>query len=550
LTVAAQSIPPTEQVPPPRRAGSYLPLAALLVGAAAALLAGIGTGAVDRSQEARVLETAREMLGAPGRRWLVPEVNGHVRLQKPPLAYWLSAVAFELAGVGEGRGRVPFALVGVATVALTYAGARWLFTPRAALLAAAALLGSELFFRHSRLAETDGPAALFVTAAVLALWRGFERFGTGGTRAAVLWFNLASLAMALAALTKGPPALYPLLFFVALAAVERRWNALAWWALGGAPLVLAAVAAPWFVYVYYQPDFRQIVGDLENSAAGGQGHKEWFFVYFPQLLVATLPWTGFVIAGIVDAAGRWRLDWRTRGLLLWSASILLPLCLWGNKQIHYLLPLMPPLMILAGGWIDRALSAPAQTPESKAARYVLLGTLAGCAVAAGAPAVAGYRQRGHVTALDVALSVTVLTIAVAGLLAYRSRGPAPATAVSAAGAPVALAVALGWWFPSLQPASPRTVAGAIRDEFGGGPYAFYGGETLPLVFHLRSILPVIRDEAELAEALRRDPNLVVVEPRRRQLQDPAAVGLKERKTFRIGEGAIRVYTAAARAARP
>ena len=540
MTAATESIPLAELAPPRRRSGRYV--LALLALAAAALLAGIGTGAVDRSQEARVLETAREMLGGPARRWLVPEVNGHVRLQKPPLAYWLSAGSFGIAGVGEGRGRVPFALVGVVTVALTYAGARWLFCGRAALLSAAALLGSELFFRHSRLAETDGPAALFVTAAVLALWRGFELVGTQRPRGALLWFNLASVAMALAALTKGPPALYPLLFFVALVCTERRWNALAWWALGGAPLVLVAVAAPWFVYVATQPDFGQIVGDLENSAAGGQGHKAWFFVYFPQLLVATVPWTGFVVAAVVDAVGRWRADARTRGLLLWSASILLPLCLWGNKQIHYLLPLMPPLMILAGGWIDRALSAVADAPNAKAVRYVLLGTLAACAVAAAAPAIAGYRQRGHVTPLDVILSVAALTIAVAGLLVYHARGALPAVAVAAAGTPVALAIALGWWFPSLQSANPRTVAAAIRDQFGPGPYVFYGGENLPLVFHLRSILPVIRDESELAKTLRRDPGVVVVEPRRLQLKDPAAVGLKEWKAFRMGEGAIRVYT--------
>src|SRR4051812_13862697 len=72
------------------------------------LLVGIGTPPVSRTQEARVLETARQMLDRPAHDWLIPKINGELRLQKPPLTYWLSAVAYKLAGrVDEGIGRVP-----------------------------------------------------------------------------------------------------------------------------------------------------------------------------------------------------------------------------------------------------------------------------------------------------------------------------------------------------------------------------------------------------------------------------------------------------------
>src|SRR5438094_9141745 len=70
----------------------------------------LGTPPVQRTQEARVLETAREMLGQRWHDWLIPRLNGELRLAKPPLAYWLAAGAFKIGGVSEGVGRVPFAV--------------------------------------------------------------------------------------------------------------------------------------------------------------------------------------------------------------------------------------------------------------------------------------------------------------------------------------------------------------------------------------------------------------------------------------------------------
>lgn len=46
--------------------------------------------------EARVLETGREMLELGN--WVVPHFTGEVRLEKPPLPYWSSALAYLLAG--------------------------------------------------------------------------------------------------------------------------------------------------------------------------------------------------------------------------------------------------------------------------------------------------------------------------------------------------------------------------------------------------------------------------------------------------------------------
>ena len=63
------------------------------------------------------------------------------------------------------------------------------------------------------------------------------------------------------------------------------------------------------------------------------------------------------------ACRKWKADSRLRGLLIWLGAIALPLCVARNKQSHYLIPLMPVLMIFAGWligrWNNRALMAAA-----------------------------------------------------------------------------------------------------------------------------------------------------------------------------------------------
>jgi len=40
-------------------------------------------------------------------------------------------------------------------------------------------------------------------------------------------------------------------------------------------------------------------------------------------------------------------------MLIWLGAIALPLCVAGNKQSHYLIPLLPPAMILSAWLVDR-----------------------------------------------------------------------------------------------------------------------------------------------------------------------------------------------------
>lgn len=313
------------------------------------MLIGIGSPQVSRTQEARVLETARQMLGRPAIDWMIPRLNGELRLQKPPLAYWMTAVAYKIGGVSEGVGRVPNALLGWLLMLVTYQAGAWLFSRRCGFLSAACLLGSYYFARHSRLAETDLPATLFVTLAIYAFWRGADAKG----RSWIGWMHLAAAATGLCVMSKGATGIFPLLFLgVFGVAISRRadhpWRR---FIFSAAPLTLAIIALPWFAYVGQHAGWQTFAQELRNTEEGGD-HAGTILQYIPWLAVGTAPWP-IIAALAVVAAIRQHKDLRLRGLLVWLGAIGLPLCINGNKQSHYLIPLMPVLMILCGWLIDR-----------------------------------------------------------------------------------------------------------------------------------------------------------------------------------------------------
>ena len=67
--------------------------------AALSFFGGLGRGAIADNDEAFYAEAAREMVASSD--WLTPFYNYELRFQKPILFYWLVAIAYKAAGIGE-----------------------------------------------------------------------------------------------------------------------------------------------------------------------------------------------------------------------------------------------------------------------------------------------------------------------------------------------------------------------------------------------------------------------------------------------------------------
>lgn len=215
-----------------------LAIAALLAAlAAAVILPGLGAAALASWDEASYGVIARGLLARPS---ATLHYGAEPYLEKPPVLFWLMAGSARALGESELSLRLPTAVLGIATVLLTWLAGRRLAGRAAGVLAALLLLGAPQFAAWSRLAMTDIPLVAFGMLAVVLVLYGEDRprltIGAG-------------VALGLAVMTKSVAALLFVPGLAALIAARRGARALvARDTLAGA-LALVLVAAPWHVYM-------------------------------------------------------------------------------------------------------------------------------------------------------------------------------------------------------------------------------------------------------------------------------------------------------------
>lgn len=349
---------------------------------------GLGRLPVSRTQEARIAVSAREML--TDGHWLIPTLNGHIRVQKPPLMTWLTAGSYRLCGeIGEFSARLPAYLFSLTSALLLYGLGRRLFGRAAGLLAAVVLLTSFEFVRHSRLAETDIALLTAVTAAMGSWWLADAQPQRGRRYMAAGW-----LACALAVNIKGPAGLaLPVLSYAVWLGMRRDGAAARRWLhpCGWPPALL--LSGLWYAYVVWQAGdaATTIFGkELDDTFVTGADHPNpvYYYLYIPFRCFA--PWTLFLYAAVAALLRRPEKRTEERFVLVWLGVTLALLSFNPNKQPHYALLLLPPMVLALGAWAERLRRAP------RAARWVNGVTAALAAgVAVASPAYA-FRLHEHV----------------------------------------------------------------------------------------------------------------------------------------------------------
>lgn len=307
---------------------------------------------VTRSQEVRVVETAREMLASGN--YLLPRLNGELRLQKPPLAYWLTAASYRAFGrVDEFSARLPAALAAAWVMLGVFAWTRCMFGPAAALGALAVLGASVITLRFFHSAETDPLLLLWVCLGSLGAWGvvGGERPARGSRL--LLWVGITGGSLA-----KGlPPALLPLLTTGAWCLLRRdfrRLGALLW----PPGLLLLSIVGAWYLYLWQHAPgaFSALLGrEIGNTYLhGNHAGPPWY--YLPRVFLYFAPWSALLplLWRYRRGSGQPALDF----VLLWLATTLVVLSLNVNKQIQYALLLAPPVAILLGVRLAAGLPRP------------------------------------------------------------------------------------------------------------------------------------------------------------------------------------------------
>jgi len=369
--------------------------------------------------EARNLVTARET--AANGNWLVPTMNGAVRLEKPPLPTWAAAAVMILSGGTDSLAllRLPNAAAATMLVLFSYALARHLGRGRDRALAlgtAASLAMNLLVMEAGRRATWDIFCHAFMLGAIWLL----ARVLTGEKKAS--WPPVAAgLLLGLSFMSKGPVAFFAMLapFLIAYAAVfgmtpflENKRG------LGVAFLTCFLAGAAWPLAVYLiHPESLLAVTAKESGAWVNKHVKSWWFYIQQFYLYAGI----FIVpasAGIAAAfrrrlvpeshAGTWRLA------LVWLAAGLVLLSIVPEKKARYMLPLMVPLSIVTGSLVADAWKRVCRDGRPLPAWTRLHGAmlfLFGLALAAALPCFIGA------TPLTLTLSLVMATLGAGGLRA-------------------------------------------------------------------------------------------------------------------------------------
>jgi 4-amino-4-deoxy-L-arabinose transferase-like glycosyltransferase len=299
--------------------------------------------------------------------WVVPTLNGHPYLEKPPLFYAMGAFCCRLFQTYEPWVlRLPSALLAMATVIwAAFLGWR-ISSARAAAWAGFMVATNDVFFEVGHMAVVD----MTLTAAVtFALGCAFLAIVERPFRARwVPWFWVSLGFTFLAKGVFGPVlVLIPLALLFAL----RRDRALAWdflrpnWGMA----VAAALFLGWVVPLVLQGG-REYLAEvfLRNTAGrffadpdlvprtGRLGeHVEPFYFYLVRTPAGLMPWAAIWIGGLLAAFPLLRarpMDSRKTFLPMVFILDLALLTFSEGKRMVYILPILPITLVHAAVWLD------------------------------------------------------------------------------------------------------------------------------------------------------------------------------------------------------
>ena len=208
---------------------------------------------------------------AEGGSWITTYINGIRYIEKPPMPYWLVAIAYKIFGQNTFATHLPNALAMLGLAWLSWLWARRAWGARAGYYAGLGVLTSVGAFLFTRFIIPEAILSLFLLIALYGLLTALEDFKPH--RAYWFW-----ACVALATLTKGLIA--PVFFFGAaipyllLTGQWRRWRALK--PFSGLAVFLL-IAAPWHILCgLANPDQGHPFG---NHPTMGNVHG-FFYFYF------------------------------------------------------------------------------------------------------------------------------------------------------------------------------------------------------------------------------------------------------------------------------
>ncbi|PIG94440.1 glycosyltransferase family 39 protein [Gloeocapsopsis sp. IPPAS B-1203] len=330
------------------------------------------TGLVDET-EPLFAEAARQMTVTGD--YITPYFNEETRFDKPPLVYWLMAIAYSTIGVNEWAARLPSALSAFALVCLGFytllffgVGTSDSYTrssPRAPRSFFCAGLGAALIALNpetiawARIGVSDMLLTGCMCSGLLCFFLGYAQ--PLKPQIQVRWYLAFYVLVALAILAKGPVGIVLpgiiiglfLLYVGKLSEVLREMR-IVW-----GSLLILAIAIPWYILVIGANGWNYINSffgyhNIERFTGVVNNHSAPWYFYFLVVLLGFAPWSIYLPVAIAQTRFWQRSYWRSTDrsthlslfAFVWFVAIFGFFTIAVTKLPSYVLPLMPAAAIL------------------------------------------------------------------------------------------------------------------------------------------------------------------------------------------------------------
>ncbi|MBO0351439.1 glycosyltransferase family 39 protein [Phormidium pseudopriestleyi FRX01] len=350
-------------------------------------------GLVDET-EPLFAEAARQMVVTGD--WITPYFNQETRFDKPPLIYWLMAIAYQIFGVNEWAVRLPSALSAIFLMGFVFFTLLYFTIPHSSIpseineldpprniprkawfcagLGGAIAAVNFQTIAWARIGVSDMLLSACMGIALLAFFWGYassQALQTSENQVktslpstvltADIWYIIFYSFIALAILAKGPvgivlPGLIIGSFAIYLGQVKELWREIK--PLRGI-LIITIIALPWYLLVILangQTYIDTFFGyhNFERFTQVVNNHSEAWYFYFLVILTGFAPWSIYLPIAIARLRfwkrSRWQNQPRANHLglfaLFWLSGIFIFFTVAVTKLPSYILPALPAAAIL------------------------------------------------------------------------------------------------------------------------------------------------------------------------------------------------------------
>lgn len=328
-----------------------------------------GKRGIFESTEGRYANVAYIMLKSGD--WLHPMLNfEQSHWTKPPMYYWAEAASMKAFGLTTFAVRFPNALAFFLSILLVFQLGK-IFSPKRPWLASVIYASFLMPLAASNAISTDGLLALFETGGMTCF--AFIFLDPLRKNRRFLLSLIGSICWALAFLTKGPPALLPILSILLVIVMHKNTRkSLKIVNIASGIFLFILLASSWFVIILKEnPNLlgyflnEEVVNRVASTKFNrNPGFWGGFITYLPTLLIGSLPWTIYLFRGFYHSINRNYIaikkkehpfELKSVFILSWILLPLLIFFLAESRLPLYILPLFVPLALLTASEIPENL---------------------------------------------------------------------------------------------------------------------------------------------------------------------------------------------------